>query len=99
MRTTYRTLNKHLTLCGCDRPLFLCGLFTGLGLFLTFSSIVVGVITFSCFAVLGWFRAQDPVLLRLMFNPGRFRTWYDAGVCRPFPVRFHGDKHCSKTSQ
>jgi len=91
MRSTYRTLNKHLTLCGCDRQLFLCGLFTGLGLFLTFSSLVVGVVSFACFAGLGWFRAQDPVLLRLIFNPSRFRTWYDPAVRRPFPIVIYAD--------
>ena len=93
MRPTYRTLNKPLTLCGCDRRLFLCGLFIGLGLFLTFSSIVVGAVTFSCFAALGWFRAQDPVLLRLLFNPGRFKPVYDPAVRQPFAISIHDDRH------
>ena len=93
MRPTYRALTKHLTLCGCDRQLFICGLFVGLGLFLTFGSLVVGAVTFSCFAVMGRFRAQDPVLLRLLFNPGRFRSWYDAAVRRPFPIAIHDDRH------
>lgn len=92
MRSTYRSLNKHLTLCGCDRQLFICGLFVGLGLFLTFSSIVVGLVTFACFGVLGWFRAQDPILLRLLFNPGRFKSQYDPAVREPFPVAIH-DHH------
>jgi hypothetical protein len=91
MRPTYRTLNKHLTLCGCDRQLFLCGLFIGLGLFLTFSSLIVGGVSFFCFAALGWFRARDPVLLRLLFNPGRFKGWYDPGIRRPFPVVIYAD--------
>jgi hypothetical protein len=64
----------------------------GLGLFLTFSSITAGAVTFCCFAALGWHRAKDPVLLRMLFNPGRFRAWYDPAVRRPFPVIFHDDR-------
>lgn len=92
MHPTYRTLNKHLTLCGCDRQLFICGLFVGFGLFLTFSSIVVGLVTFFCFAGLGWFRAQDPIMLRLLFNPGRCKSQYDPAIRRPFPIAIHDDR-------
>lgn len=94
MRPTYRILNKQLTLCGCDRQVFLCGLFIGLGLFLTFSSIVVGLVTFSCFALLGWFRAKDPVLLRMLFNAGQFKSHYNPATRRPFLMVIHDDRHC-----
>lgn len=91
MRPTYRVLNKHLTLCGADRRLFLSGLFVGFGLFATFSSVIVGAVTFLCFAALGWLQARDPIVLRLVFNPGKFRNQYDPAIRRPFPVVIYGN--------
>ena len=90
MRPTYRVLNKHLTLMGCDRQLMIAAMFVGFGLFVTLSSISVGLVTFGCFAGLGRYKAKDPATLRLLFNPGGHRNQYDAAIHRPFPVRFHG---------
>jgi hypothetical protein len=86
MHRSYRCLNKPLTLCGCDRQLFICGLFVALGLFMTFTSLVVGFTTFFCFASLGWYKAIDPAKMRLIFNAGRFRNQYDAAIRRPRTV-------------
>lgn len=83
---TYRALNRTLTLCGCERRLFLCAMFIGLGMFLTFKSIIAGLMVFLCFAVLGYFSAKDPTTLRLLFNASRYRNQYDPGIRRPFPV-------------
>jgi hypothetical protein len=47
------------------------------------SSIIVGVATFVCLAGFGYFTAQDPIVLRLIFNPGRFRNQYDPAIKRP----------------
>jgi type IV secretory pathway TrbD component len=91
MRPTYRVLNKHLTLCGADRQLFLSGLFVGFGLFATFSSVIVGAVTFLCFTALGWLKARDPIMLRMLFNPGKFRNQYDPAIRRPFPVVIYGN--------
>ena len=93
MQPTFRSLNKTLTLCGCERRLFLCGLFVGFGLFATFGSILVGIVTFACFAVFGYFQARDPLLLRIIFNPGKYRAQYHPALRRPFPVRIHGGNH------
>lgn len=90
MRSTFRSLNKTLTLCGCERRLFLCGLFVGFGLFATFGSIVVGFVAFGIFAFLGYLKARDPILLRLIFNPGKFKRQYDPAIRRPFPVILYG---------
>ena len=90
MRATFRSLNRTLTLCGCERRLFLCGLFVGMGQFATFGSILVGFVTFACFAALGFFKARDPILLQLIFNPGKWKAQYHPAVRRPFPVVIHG---------
>lgn len=86
MRPTYRVLNKQLTLMGCDRQVFICGLMIGAGFLMALGSIVTGGIAFGCFVFLGWLKAKDPVSMRLMFNPGKFRPHYDAGVREPFLV-------------
>jgi hypothetical protein len=91
MRPTFRSLNKTLTICGCERRLWLAGLFIGLGMFMTFGSIMVGIITFLCFVSLGWLKAHDPIMLRLIFNPGKFRNQYDPAIRRPFMVVFYGN--------
>ncbi len=89
MRPTYRALNKILTLMGCDRRFVLCGMFIAFGLFMATSVILVGLVTFGCFAVLGRYMAKDPAALRLLFNSGSARNRYDAAIFRPFPVSFH----------
>jgi type IV secretory pathway TrbD component len=91
MRPTYRSLNKHLMLMGCDRQLMIAAMFVGFGLFVTLSSITVGLVTFGCFAALGRFKAKDPATLRLIFNPGGARNQYDPAIRRPFPVMFFHD--------
>src|SRR5690606_38875609 len=90
MRPTFRSLNKVLTLCGCERRLFFCGMFVGFGLFATFGSILVGLVTSGCFAALGYAKAQDPIMLRLTFNPGKFKAQYDPAIFHPFPVALYG---------
>lgn len=93
MQRTYRSLNKLLTICGCERRLFLCGMFVGLGLFMATSSIIVGLTTFICVAVFGYYTAQDPIMLRILFNPGKFRNQYDPAIRKPFPVVFYGPRN------
>lgn len=90
MRSTFRSLNKTLTLCGCERRLFLCGMFVGFGLFATFGSLTVGAVTILIFLFLGRLKARDPILLRLLFNPGKFKRQYDPAIRRPFPVILYG---------
>ncbi len=90
MTPTYRSLNKVMTLAGCDRRLFLSGLFVGLGMLLCFASLTFGLVIFATFAVLGWFHAKDPVVLRAVINAGRQRAEYDAAKPDPFPV-IYGD--------
>ena len=68
MRPTYRSLNKHLTLMGCDRQLMIAAMFVGFGLFVTLSSVTVGLVTFGCFAVLGRFKAKDPAHVAACFS-------------------------------
>ncbi len=89
MRPSYRSINKHLTLMGCDRQLMIAAMFVGFGLFVTLSSITVGLVTFACFAALGRYKAKDPASLRLLFNPSGHRNQYDPAIVRPFPVCFH----------
>ena len=91
MHPVYRSLNKHLTLLGCDRQLMIAAMFVAFGLFVTTSSIVVGLATFFCFAGLGWFKAKDPAALRLLFNASGHRNRYDPGTRRPFAVTYHAD--------
>ena len=86
MKPTYRILNKQLTIAGCDRPLFICALTIGGGIFMALQSVVVAATVFGCFAVMGWLRVKDPVAMRLLFNSGKFQPHYDAGVREPFLV-------------
>jgi hypothetical protein len=91
MRPTYRTLNKHLTLLGCDRQLMIAAMFVGFGLFVTTSSVLVGFLTFICFAGLGWFKAKDPAALKLLFNASTHRNRYDPTAREPFQVTYAND--------
>lgn len=91
MRPTYRSLNKQLTLMGCDRQMMIAAMFVGVGLLIALSSVTVGLVTFFCFAGLGRAKAKDPATLRLIFNPGGARNQYDAAIVRPFPVLFFHD--------
>lgn len=90
MKPTYRSLNKRMLICGCDRSLFLSGLFVGVGLFMTLGNFTFGLIIFAAFVALGWCQAQDPVLLRLLLSPGRHRAQYDPAKYEPFPVIIDG---------
>ncbi len=92
MRPTYRSLNKHLTLLGCDRQLMIAAMFVGFGLFVTLSSITVGLVTFGIFAVMGRFKAKDPATLRLLMNPGGARNQYDPAKLKPFEVIYLNDE-------
>jgi hypothetical protein len=92
MRPTYRSLNKTLTLLGCERRLLICGMMCGAGLFFSFSSFTLGIATFLVFAVLGYFKAQDPVSLKLFFNPPKHNI-YDAGKKLSFHVSIHDVHH------
>ena len=74
---------------GCDRQLMIAAMFVGFGLFVTLSSIMVGLVTFACFAILGRYKAKDPASLRLLFNPGGARNRYDAAMKRPFQVSLY----------
>ena len=95
MRPTYRVLNKHLTIMGCDRSLAICALFIGGGFFFALGSIVSGLAAFACFAGLGWMRAQDPVGMRLMFNASKYAAHYDPAVKQPFALIYAGRKHAN----
>jgi type IV secretory pathway TrbD component len=83
MKPTYRSLNKRLVLAGCDRRLFLSGLFVGVSMLMLFGSFTFGLIIFAIFATAGWFQARDPVLLRLIlrlaeqarFDPAKFESF------------------------
>ena len=89
MKPTYRALNKRLVLCGCDRRMFLSGLFVGVSMLMLFGSFTCGLILFGVFACAGWFHAKDPVLLRLMLRFGQ-PAQFDAGKFEPFPVVIYG---------
>ncbi len=89
MHPTFRSINKHLTLLGCDRRLILSGMFIGGGIGASVGSVVVGMVTFACFAALGRFKTKDPIALRLLFNPGAHLTRYDPANLRPFHVVFY----------
>ena len=89
MKPTFRSLNKRLVLCGCDRRLFLSGLFAGVSMLMLFGSLTFGVVIFSVFATAGWFQARDPVLLRLLLRFGRQPAHFDAAKFQPFPVIFY----------
>ena len=90
MKPTYRSLNKRMVLLGCDRRLFLSGLFAGVSMLMLFGSFTFGVIIFSLFATAGWFQARDPVLLRLLLRLGQCAQ-FDPAKFEPFPVLFYGD--------
>jgi len=93
MRPTYRSLNKQLTLMGCDRQLMIAAMFVGFGLFVSLSSITVGLVTFGIFAALGRFKAKDPATLRLLMNPGGARNQYDPAKLTPFEVVYLDDQN------
>ena len=89
MKPTYRSLNKRMVLVGCDRRLFLSGLFVGVSMLMLFGSFTFGVVIFSVFATAGWFQARDPVLLRLMLRSGQ-RAQFDPAKFESFPVVLYG---------
>lgn len=90
---TYRSLNKILTLMGCERRLMICGMICGAGTYTSLNSLSVGFLVFLLFAVMGYFQAQDPVRLRLIFNASRYKDTYDAGKRNPFHVAIHDSQH------
>ena len=53
MKPTYRSLNKRMVLLGCDRRLFLSGLFVGVSMLMLFGSFTFGLIIFSVFGIPG----------------------------------------------
>ena len=77
MQPTYRVMNKRLMLCGCDRQVFLAGLFSGAGLFNATDSPLVGFITIAIFTVVAYFHAKDPTALRIFLNSRRYKAMYD----------------------
>jgi type IV secretory pathway TrbD component len=89
MKPTYRSLNKRMVLLGCDRRLFLSGLFVGVSMLMLFSSFTFGLVIFSIFATAGWFQARDPVLLRLLLRFGQ-RAQFDPAKFESFPVVLDG---------
>jgi type IV secretory pathway TrbD component len=89
VKPTYRSLNKRLVLCGCDRRLFLSGLFAGVSMLMLFGSFTFSLVVFSVFATAGWFQARDPVLLRLLLSFDRPPAQFDPAKFQPFPVIFH----------
>ena len=90
MKPTYRrALNNVPTLFGCERNLFIAGMFVGLGEFIMFSSLIVGLVAFGIFATLGYFKANDPAVLRLLLNPGRYKAIYDPAQRKPFVVHIY----------
>jgi type IV secretory pathway TrbD component len=92
VKPTYRSLNKRLVLCGCDRRLFLSGLFVGVSMLMLFGSFTFGLIIFAVFATAGWFQARDPVLLRLLLRFGQ-RARFDPAKFESFPVMFYGNPY------
>jgi hypothetical protein len=92
MRPTYRVLNKHLTIMGCDRQLAISAIFIGGGFLMALGSVVTGLVVFGCFAGLGYLKAKDPVGMRLLLNPGKFAAHYDAAVSDPFVLIIAGRK-------
>ena len=89
MKPTYRSLNKRMVLLGCDRRLFLSGLFVGVSMLMLFGSFTFGLILFSVFATAGWFQARDAVLLSLMIRLGQ-RTQFDPAKFESFLVVLDG---------
>jgi hypothetical protein len=90
MKPTYRSLNKRMVICSCDRSLFLAGLFVGVGMFMTLGNFTFGLIIFAVFATMGWCQARDPVLLRLMLSFNRQCVQFDPAKVEPFPVIIYG---------
>ena len=86
---SYRTLNKVLLICGCERRMFLGGVFVGLGMFLCFASVTFGVSIFALFVSLGYFHARDPVMLRVLLNLSRIPSEYDPAKRSDFVVHIY----------
>jgi hypothetical protein len=80
-----------MVLLGCDRRLFLSGLFAGVSMLMLFGSFTFGVIIFAVFATAGWFHGRDPVLLRLLLRFGQ-RAQFDPAKFESFPVVVYGSR-------
>jgi hypothetical protein len=87
-RSTYRSLNKVAVLFGCERRMFIFAMFAGGAGFQATRSAKLGLAIFFCFYLTGIMQVRDALWLKLTFNRGKYREFYDAGKREPFFVEF-----------
>ncbi len=79
----YKAMNRPLTILGAERRLFFAALVLGGAVFNLFGSLFSGIGMFAVLLIPAqWATRNDPQLLRILFNSGKFRKQYD-------PLKFH----------
>ncbi len=78
----YRSLNRELTVFGCERKLFFASAVIGAATFTAFNSFWGGIVMWLALYILArWVTAYDPQILRILLNSARFRRRYDPAKC------------------
>jgi type IV secretory pathway TrbD component len=78
INTTYKAMNKPLTILGAERKLFFVALIMGAAAFNLFGSLLGGLLLFgSLFLMAQWATRTDPQILRILLNSSKFRREYD----------------------
>jgi hypothetical protein len=87
MHPTYRNMSQVLTTCGIERSCFRAGLLLWFVVFAAFgglSGALMGVPAFAIAAVIGYFKATNPVMIRLIMHPASIKPIYDPAMRKPF---------------
>ncbi len=83
VNTVYRAINKPLTILGAERRLFFAALVLGGAVFNLFGSLFGGIAMAAVLLIPAkWATRNDPQLLRILLNSGKFHKQYD-------PLKFH----------
>ena len=78
VNVVWKSINKRLTYCGIDRPLFWLVVTGGLAMWNMFNSLI-GAIVFTAVLIVAGRHATrtDPEILRIIARASRFRGRYD----------------------
>lgn len=86
-RPVYRSLNRELTILGCERKLFFASAIIGAATFTAFNSFWGGIAMWLVLYVLArWETTYDAQILRVLLNSARFRRRYDPAKCKLWEV-------------
>jgi type IV secretory pathway TrbD component len=78
IHSTYRVINKPLTICGADRRLFFLAVTVGAAVWIALETVIGGLVVIGGSVYFARLVTQkDPEMLRLIFNAAKYRSIYD----------------------